>query len=145
MSPATLDQTPALLVRIRDSINAHDLDALTASFADDVDSRQPAHPGRDFVGSAQVRRNWAEIFRAIPDLTAELIGFAVGETAVWADWDWRGTRRDGGAHLMRGVTILGEANGRVMWVRFYMEPVEAVGGDIDDAIREMTTPAEVGS
>lgn len=139
MSPASTNQAPALLDRIMQATNAHDVDALTASFADDVDSRQPAHPQRDFQGAAQIRRNWTEIFGAIPDLSAELVRFAVEGTTVWAEWDWRGTRRDGEPHRMRGVTILGEDEGRAAWVRFYMEPVESAGPDIDAAIRRLTT------
>ncbi len=54
MSPASTNQAPALLDRIMQATNAHDVDALTASFADDVDSRQPAHPSPDI--DAAIRR-----------------------------------------------------------------------------------------
>jgi hypothetical protein len=30
-------------------------------------------PGRAFVGSQQVRRNWAEVFAGVPDFHAELL------------------------------------------------------------------------
>lgn len=40
----------APLGRIARAINDHDLDGLTDAFSQDVDSRQPVHPHRDFQG-----------------------------------------------------------------------------------------------
>ena len=37
---------------------------------------------------------------------------------------------------MRGVTIVGVDDGRIDWVRFYVEPVEQDGAGIDTAITE---------
>ena len=37
---------------------------------------------------------------------------------------------------MRGVTVLGVEDGRIDWVRFYVEPVEQNGAGIDGAISE---------
>lgn len=131
----------ALLARIARAINDHDLDGLTDAFSQDVDSRQPVHPQRDFQGHDQIGANWAAIFDGIPDISAHLIRSATNGDTVWAEWDWRGTRRDGQPHLMRGVTILGERDGRAAWVRFFMEPVDLMGDDIDGAIRQMTSRA----
>lgn len=129
---------PALLQRISRAINEHDVDALTAAFSDDVDSRQPAHPERHFQGSEQIRHNWTVLFGAVPDLTARLVRTVTDGATVWAEWDWHGTRHDGQAHTMRGVTILGERSGRAAWVRLYMEPVIEADGGIDRAIDELT-------
>jgi ketosteroid isomerase-like protein len=132
-------QGMALLDQITLAINDHDVDALTAAFAEDVDSRQPAHPERNFQGAAQIRQNWAAIFAAVPNLTARLERSVTDGATIWAEWDWRGTRHDGQPHRMRGVTILGEREGRAMWVRLYMEPVVQAEGGIDQAINELTT------
>ncbi|WP_433728785.1 nuclear transport factor 2 family protein [Actinoplanes sp. CA-051413] len=54
--------------RLIDAINAHDLDALTATFADDFTSTWPAHPARSFSSPQQVRRNWEAVFTQFPEL-----------------------------------------------------------------------------
>jgi ketosteroid isomerase-like protein len=126
------DQGPAAVVaRLVVAINAHDLEAMVACFADDYRNEWPAHPQRGFRGSQQVRRNWSQIFAGVPDLRARLPRMVVDGDTVWAEWDLSGTRRDGAAHLMRGVSIFGVAEGRLAWVRFYLEPVEETSGDVD--------------
>lgn len=128
----------AVLDLLRDAINAHDLDALTAGFTADYHSEFPAHPDRVFRGHAQMRTNWTQIFGAVPDLHATLVrGTADGET-VWAEWDWRGMRRDGAPFAQRGVTVQGVFEGRIAWVRLYMEPVEEGRGS-DAAVRAAVT------
>ena len=125
-------QGPATVVeRLLAAINAHDLEAMVACFADDYLNEWPAHPQRGFRGSEQVRRNWSQIFAGVPDLRARLPRMVVDGDTVWAEWDLSGTRRDGAAHLMRGVSIFGVAGGRLAWVRFYLEPVEETSGDVD--------------
>jgi len=125
-------QGPAAVVaRLLAAINAHDLEAMVACFADDYVNEWPAHPQRGFRGSEQVRRNWSQIFAGVPDLRARLPRMVVDGDTVWTEWDLSGTRRDGAAHLMRGVSIFGVAEGRLAWVRFYLEPVEETSGDVD--------------
>ena len=93
--------------RLRDAMNEHDLEALVGVFDQDVISETPAHPQRTFRGADQVRRNWEQIFAGVPDLRADLLDAVADGDTVWSEWDWSGTRRDGSAHRMRGVTILG--------------------------------------
>jgi ketosteroid isomerase-like protein len=125
-------QGPAAVVaRLLAAINAHDLEAMVACFADDYVNEWPAHPQRGFRGNQQVRSNWSQIFAGVPDLRARLPRMVVDGDTVWAEWDLSGTRRDGAAHLMRGVSIFGVAEGRLAWVRFYLEPVEETSGDVD--------------
>lgn len=59
---------------------------------------------------------------------------AVAGDTVWSEWEMPGTRRDGTAHLMRGVILFGVTAGRASWARFYLEPVQAGGGSIDSAV-----------
>jgi hypothetical protein len=110
------------------------LEALTSCFALEYRNETPAHPARGFQGRSQVRRNWEQIFGAVPDITAEVRLIADQDT-VWSEWEMRGTRQDGSPHLMRGVVIFGVDPGEVTWARFYLEPVQEGGGDVDETIR----------
>jgi ketosteroid isomerase-like protein len=132
---ATVGTDPlAVIERLQAAINAHDLDALVGCFTPGYVSETPAHPARDFVGSAHVRRNWGQILEGVPDLSAELVRSTVVGDTVWTEWDWTGTRRDGQPHHMAGVTIQGVEGDAIAWVRFYMEVVEAAGQGNEAAI-----------
>jgi ketosteroid isomerase-like protein len=120
--------------RLARATNDHDLDAIVACFEPEYRNETPAHPERAFTGKDQVRRNWEQILDFVPDITAEIIRSAVDGSTVWSEWEMRGTRRDGSAHLMRGVMIIGVAGDLVSWMRFYMEPVEVDTGDVDAAV-----------
>jgi len=130
-----------MVERLRDATNAHDLDALVNCFTEDYRNDTPAHPQRSFSGRAQVRSNWEQIFAAIPDLTAKVLRSAVNGGEAWSEWEHRGTRRDGSAHVMRGVVIFGVADGLVTWARFYLEPVQEGGENVDTAVRQQVAPA----
>jgi hypothetical protein len=131
-------QGPAAVVeRLVAAINAHDLEAMVACFADDYVNEWPAHPQRGFRGNQQVRSNWSQIFAGVPDLRARLPRMVVDGDTVWTEWDLSGTRGDGAAFLMRGVSIFGVAEGRLAWVRFYLEPVEETSGDVDANTRRV--------
>lgn len=136
------DGAAAVLARLERATNAHDLNALVACFAPDYRNDTPAHPERSFSGRDQVRRNWQQIFTAIPDLTATVLRSAVSGTEVWSEWEHRGTRPDGSTHLMRGVTIFGVANEHLTWARFYLEPVQEGGGNVDAAVRRQIAAAD---
>jgi ketosteroid isomerase-like protein len=136
---------PAVLQRLVEAVNLHDLDALTACFAPDFLSETPAHPDRNFRGREQVRANWSEIFRAVPDIQLAVIRCADdgdprstalhGARILWAEQEFTGTRVDGGRHLMRGVTIFGVRRDQLASVRFYIEPVQADGVAIGASVR----------
>jgi ketosteroid isomerase-like protein len=124
----------AMVERLAQAVNGHDLEALTRCFAEDYRNETPAHPARGFRGRAQVRRNWEQIFAAVPDITAEVHSVANSDS-VWSEWEMRGTRRDGSPHLMRGVVIFGVEGTEATWARFYLEPVEEGGADVDETVR----------
>ena len=134
MSVAKAEGPEALVKRLCRAVNEHDLEALTDCFALDYRNETPAHPARGFQGRSQVRRNWEQIFAAVPDITAEVRLIADHQT-VWSEWEMRGTRQDGSPHLMRGVVIFGVDRGEATWARFYLEPVQEGGGDVDETIR----------
>jgi ketosteroid isomerase-like protein len=135
MDTATDAPVLAVVERIRQAVNAHDLDALGTCFHQQYRSEQPIHPDRAFQGREQMRKNWAQIFAGVPDISAEVLRTAVDGDTVWAEWHLSGTRRDGAAHQTAMVTIGGVAGGEFTWMRLYMEPVTA-GTGIDAAVRE---------
>ena len=127
-----------LVTRLQAAMNAHDVEAFVACFAEEYDSAQPAHPNRAFRGREQVRANWSAVFTGVPDFRAELVRVnAVGDTA-WSEWRWEGTQTDGGRLDMAGVIVLGVRDDLVAWARLYVEPVEPAGVGIDAAVRDMT-------
>jgi len=121
--------------RLVTAVNDHDLDAMVGCFAPDYVNETPVHPLRGFTGSEQVRRNWAQILTGVPDLVAEVSGWAQNGSAVWTDWAMRGNRLDGTAHEMAGVVIFTVGGDRITAARFFLEPVEASSGDVNDAVR----------
>ncbi len=129
------DGPAAMVYRLQQATNDHDLDALVGCFASDYRNETPAHPERGFTGCDQVTKNWTQIFAAIPDVRAEVLRYAVDGDTVWSEWEHRGTRPDGTAHIMRGVVIFGVVDGLASWARFYLEPVHDGGGSVDDAVR----------
>jgi ketosteroid isomerase-like protein len=136
------DDGPAALVeRLRQATNDHDLDAVVDCFAEDYRNETPVHPERGFIGRAQVRKNWEQIFAAIPDVTVDVLRCATEGDCVWSEWEHRGTRPDGSRHVMRGVVILGVVDDRAAWARFYLEPVQDAGGGVDEAVRRQVQGA----
>lgn len=120
--------------RIAQAISNHDLEALADCFEPDYQSDFPAHPGRGFRGRDQLRRNWTQIFAAVPQLHADVLSSCSSAGTFWIEWAWRGTSANGAPFSMRGVTIQGMRHGRVAWVRLYMEP-ETPGSGPDEAFR----------
>ena len=121
--------------RLLQATNDHDLDALVACFAEDYVNETPAHPARGFQGSAQVRRNWEQIFAFVPDLRAEVIRLAVDGISAWTEWTMHGTRRDRTPHEMAGIIVFGVTGDLIRWARFYLEPVDRSGSTVDAAVR----------
>jgi len=135
MHNGTTGRAVGTLARLERATNAHDLNEVVACFAADYRNETPAHPERGFTGREQVRRNWEQIFAAIPNITAKVLRSAVNGDEVWSEWEHRGTRRDGSAHLMRGVIIFGVGHELLTWARLYLEPVQEGGGNVDAAVR----------
>src|SRR5947209_16365978 len=131
-----MNGTQAMVDRLTQATNDHDLEGLVACFAEDYENETPVHPGRSFRGRDQVRRNWEQIFAFVPDLRAEVTRSTIDGESAWTEWEMTGTRRDGTAHQMRGVVLFGVRDGLAQWARFYLEPVDLADGTVDDAVRE---------
>ena len=128
----------AVLERLTAATNGHDLDALVDCFTPDYRNETPAHPAQGFTGRDQVRRNWEHIFAVMPGLTARVLRSSCDGDVVWSEWEMTGRRPDGNAMQMVGVIVFGVRDGRFSWARFYLEPVQAGGPDVNQALRQRT-------
>jgi ketosteroid isomerase-like protein len=72
-----------------------------------------------------------------PDIRAALLRSAGQGEVVWAEWHWRGTRRDGKVLDMQGVTFFDVRDDRIAWGRLYMEEIETPGVGIDATVRNL--------
>jgi hypothetical protein len=120
--------------RLVRATNAHDIDALVECFTEEYANETPAHPRRGFRGRDQVRSNWTSIFAGVPDIRARVIASIVDGGSVWTEWELSGTRRDGTPSAMAGVIVFKVAEDHIASARFYLEPVERDGGDVDAAV-----------
>ena len=141
MNSSPMTDPGMVLDRLCKATAAHDLEGVVGCFTPDYRNETPAHPERGFTGRDQVRTNWGRIFAMIPDITPEILRFVVDGDSVWSEWEHRGTRADGGRHLMRGVIIFGVDGDAISWARFYLEPVEDHGENAD-ASRERLIAAK---
>ena len=140
MMAAQAIEPAAIVEQLRQATNDRDVERLVACFNADYRNETPVHPERGFTGREQVRRNWTQIFAAIPDISADVIRVVVDGSTTWTEWEHRGTRADGSAHLMRGVVIFGIEGAGIAWARFYLEPVQDGGGGVDAAVRRQVVP-----
>ncbi|HEY8642279.1 MAG TPA: nuclear transport factor 2 family protein [Candidatus Dormibacteraeota bacterium] len=131
-----MTQITSVVERLALAVNAHDLEAMAECFAADFVNETPLHPARNFNGRAQVRRNWGAIFAGVPDIRAQVLRSVADADTAWVEWEMSGNRAQGGAHLMRGVTVMGIAADQIRWIRFYLEPVEEGGVGVDAAVQQ---------
>ncbi len=134
-----------VIERLVQAINDHDLEALVACFDDNYVNETPAHPQRGFHGNEQVRRNWTQILAAVPELRARVLRRAVDGDTVWTEWGMSGTRRDGAPFQMAGVAIFRVGDAKIASTRFYLEPVEQTGGDVDAAVSGLLGDVTAGT
>ena len=123
--------------RLCAATNAHDIERLVACFTDDYLNEAPVHPSRGFRGRDQVRRNWTAIFAAVPDIQVSVLRADQVADQVWSEWEMRGTKVDGGEHLMRGVMRFTVRGDQASAVRFYLEPVDSGDLDTDEAVARL--------
>jgi hypothetical protein len=133
--PSCTTHSAAVVEHLRDATNAHDLEAIVACFAADYRNDTPAHPARSFVGKEQVRRNWTQILSAIPDVSTKIVASLASGDTVWTEWEHRGTRPDGSAHLMRGVIVFGVQDGLIARARFFLEVVDEGDDGVNLAVQ----------
>jgi ketosteroid isomerase-like protein len=127
----------AVITRLAEAQNAHDVDAMLACFDEDYRSEQPAHPARAFRGREQVRKNWSALLAAIPDFHVDIERTAVAGDTVWFEYHWTGTKANGRPFAEYGVGIMEIRDDRIAAGRLYGEEVEEEGADIDETVRRM--------
>ena len=120
------------------AMNAHDLDAAAGFFHEDYRSEQPAHPGSAFVGRAQMRANWEAMFAGVPDFRAEICRSVQDGDTTWTEWRWSGTRSDGQAFEMRGVTLFEITGDQIAAGWLYLEEVERKVVGIEQAVEVLS-------
>ena len=130
-------ESEALLFKLRDAFNAHDIHSIMECFDEKYSSEQPIHPNRRFQGKDQVQKNWASNFSEMPDFSVKLLRYAINKEEIWAEWEWQGTRQNKSRLFMRGVIIFGVQNGKIISARLYIEPVEIIGKGIDGSVEEV--------
>jgi ketosteroid isomerase-like protein len=113
-----------ILKRLEQAINDRDIEGLVDCFKPDVVVEYPAHPSRNFHGRDQIWRNWAPILARLDDFKATVIRSSMDDGSAWAEWLWQGTQADGSPGDMAGVAIHILEEGKIAWVRFYLEPVD---------------------
>jgi hypothetical protein len=106
--------------RLISALNGRDLDAVSSCFGPDFSGEWPAHPGRDFQGPEQVRRNWEMIFKMSPEITIAMLSAVEAGEDVWGEWHY--TKAAG--QDLRGVIIITVRDGLIRRSRFYMEPID---------------------
>lgn len=129
-----------LLERLTDAQNAHDVELFASCFAPDYRSEQPAHPGRQFTGRAQVHENWSSVFAGVPDFRGELLATCRDRDVEWGEFSWHGHHRDGAVFAMRGVIIATIRDEQIASARLYVEPVEQLDQDIGAAVEQLYRP-----
>lgn len=112
--------------RLIGALNSRDLDTVAACFGPDFVSEWPAHPGRDFQGPEQVRRNWQMIFTTSPDIVIAMTNAVEVGDEVWGEWHY--TQAAG--QDLRGVIVVTVRDGLIRRSRFYMEPVDATDAPV---------------
>lgn len=126
-----------VLDRLVTALNAHDIDAVVACFAEDYRNHTPAHPDRGFVGRDQVRSNWIQIFAGVPDVTAAVTRVAVDGSTVWSEWVLTGTRVDAQPFDMRGMILFEIHAQTIKSATLYLEPLDPSGEGPDHGVRSV--------
>jgi ketosteroid isomerase-like protein len=98
----------AVLERMVDAFNVHDLDAIMALFADDCVFESPRGPeawGRRFQGQSAVREGLGARFTTIPDVHyGDGSHFVSGDRGV-SEWTLTGTTTEGTRLNVRGCDL----------------------------------------
>jgi limonene-1,2-epoxide hydrolase len=124
--------------RLAAAMNAHDLGVVAGLIHPDYRSEQPAHPGRAFTGRAQMLANWEAMLAGIPDFCAEICRSVHDGDMTWTEWRWSGTRSDGQAFEVRGVTLFEVAGGQIVAGWLYMEDVERDAVGIEQTVEDLS-------
>jgi hypothetical protein len=82
--------------------------------------------------------NWEAMFAGIPNFHAEIRRSVQDGHMTWSEWCWSGTRSDGQAFEMRGVTLFEITAGQIVAGQLYMEDVERDLTGIEQAVEDLS-------
>jgi uncharacterized protein (TIGR02246 family) len=119
---AASEATEAVIRRLVEAWNGHELEAFLDCFHPDYASTQLLFPELSFRGRDNVRERWSANFAMMPDFRADLLTLAVDGDTAWTEWHWHGTRPDGSRRDERGVVVYGIREGVIASGRLYMSP-----------------------
>jgi ketosteroid isomerase-like protein len=125
--PVLMTVAPVLVEQMRAALDAHDLDAFVEFFHEDYLGERPRHPDAPPSTREEVRGNWTEVLRDVPDLRVEIPASVQEGNTIWSEWRAYGTALSGATLELRGVIIFGIQDDQVAWSRMYLEPVEQEG------------------
>jgi limonene-1,2-epoxide hydrolase len=124
--------------RLAALMNEHDLERASALFHQNYRSEQPAHPGRAFVGRAQMHANWSAMFEGVPDFHSEIIRSVQDGETTWTEWRWTGRHGDGEPFHMHGITLFEVQQGQIVAGRLFMEEVERDDTGIEEVVEQLS-------
>ena len=124
--------------RLAAAMNAHDLDAVAGLIHEDYRSEQPATRAGPSPGEPRCSPTGRPCSRGIPDFRAEIRRSVQDGDTIWTEWRWSGTRSDGQAFEMRGVTLFEVTGGQVVAGRLYLEDVERDVVSIEQAVEDLS-------
>ena len=111
------DTTLAMLRAITAAFDAHDLEGILASFADDAVFEGPRGPdawGTRFVGKPAIREAFAARFSGIPDVRYRDEGHFVDGDRGASEWTLSGTMTSGERIEVRGCDLWTFRDGQVV-------------------------------
>src|SRR5215831_15042901 len=87
---------------------------------------------------ASMRRAAPPSFAGVPDFHAEICRSVQHGDTTWTEWRWSGTRSDGQAFAMRGVTLFEITDDQIVAGRLYLEEVERDVAGIEEAVEGLS-------
>jgi SnoaL-like protein len=87
--------TPLLVEQMRAALDTHDLDAFVEFFHEDYSGERPRHPGSRNSNREEVRGNWEEVIRDVPDLRVEIPAAVQEGDTIWRSGGSTGPREAG--------------------------------------------------
>lgn len=128
---------PGAVTRLFKAWNDHSPAALAAVLHVDYVSVHPLHPERNSSGRDRAVMAWQAQFMAVPDLRADVVGWAQLGSEVWTEIRWSGTHVLGQPFRAAGVLIFEIAGEQVAGARVFSEILRPIGPDWDAVLDEI--------
>jgi ketosteroid isomerase-like protein len=127
----------ASLMRLRDCMNARDLEGLLECFHPKYESIHPCHPDRNSKGLAALSAGWSALFCSLSDFQASLERCAVDGETAWTEWCWHGTHSAGGTYESAGVMVFDMLAGQIVRAHIYSDVLPVDEPDWDNMLTDL--------